>query len=242
MLGDKEEPGDTGYHSALMCDIENVPSPATSTPSSTPSPNRSREDNFRVSELQDTDVSVIDSSVADTEKPESKRESKSATLTGKSVVEGAQDTSDLSRDDAPKSNVAQRTRSKIGEKRRKETSELLENRDTSICSTMAESGASMSSFTTNEENTWVNELVYKSFNELNDTMDLVDEAIMKGNDGREVVKEIREYMAESEIIDLVDDDQEAPKKRKKVTFSKEYGKCNEIIDEVLRFYTNHYRD
>merc|ERR1712033_96139 len=69
-------------------------------------------------------------------------------------------------------------------------------------------------------------------------MDLADSAIMKRNDEREVVKEIWEHIAESEIIDLVDDDQEAPKKRRKVTFSKEYSKCNEIIDEVLRVLQN----
>ena len=103
---------------------------------------------------------------------------------------------------------------------------------------MAESATSMSSFTTNEDNVGVNDLVYKSFNDLNDTMDLVEGALMKNNDGKEIVKEVREFIAETEIIDLVDDDQEAPKKRRKVTFSKEYSKCNEIIDEVLRVLQN----
>ena len=160
MSGDSVDTADTGYHSALLCDIGEAPSPATSTPSSSPSSspssNRSR---------LDLDVSNIDPTVAEPEKPINKREASKTTLTGKSVSAevNTQDTSDLSRGATPKSSIALRTRSRLGDTRRKETSELLVERELSICSTTAESATSINSFTTNEDNGGATGEVYEKY-------------------------------------------------------------------------------
>ena len=92
----------------------------------------------------------------------------------------------------------------------------------------------MDSFTTNEENPWKNEMVWKKgIIDLNDTLDRADEAIKRGNNGLKIVREIRKYEAEPVVIDLVNEEQETPKRRK-VTFNIEYGKCTQAIDEVLK--------
>merc|ERR1712121_286938 len=56
--------------------------------------------------------------------------------------------------------------------------------------------------------------------------------------GKDEVKEVRDLIADNEIIDLVEDSQEAPIRRRKVTFNKEYNRCNEMIDEVLVILQN----
>ena len=228
-----------------MSGVEKVTSPATSTPSSTPSPTRCRDDMLKDSELQDSDMSIIDSSMADTEKPgdEKKEElDEKTTLDGKSVEKEAQDASDSSweekkeeeRKEAPKSSVAQRTRSKIGEKRKKETSLFLGDGDISIDSMLVESGTPMDSVTLNEENPWKNEMVWKKgIIDLNDTLDRASEVIKRGNNGIKTVREIRKYEAEPVVIDLENEGEETTKK-KKVTFNIEYGKCSQVLEEVVK--------
>merc|ERR1712002_1317368 len=89
----------TGYHTFMVHEMDRATSPTTSTPSSTPSPNRYRDGRIRDSELDDSGMSMIDSSVAETLKPENKmEESEGSVLDGKSMEKKkeAQDTSDLS--------------------------------------------------------------------------------------------------------------------------------------------------
>ena len=108
----------------MLSNVDKVTSPATSTPGSTPSPTRRRDVLLRDSELQDSEVSIIDSSVANSEKPgvkEAEEMVTNATLDGKSVGRESQDAYDSSwegedekeeeKKDAPKSCVAQSTRS-----------------------------------------------------------------------------------------------------------------------------------
>ena len=58
---DSGEPENTGIYTVLLEEPERATSPTTSTPSSTPSPSRHK---MRDSELQESDMSCIDSSVA----------------------------------------------------------------------------------------------------------------------------------------------------------------------------------
>ena len=230
--GDSASTVDTGYHSALLCEIEEAPSPATSTPTSSPSSspasNRSR---------LDLDLSSIDPSVAVSEKPKNKREATKDTLTGKSVKANTQDTSDLSRGATPKSSVALRTRSRLGDNRRKETSELV-NRDLSICSTTVESATSMSSSILNEDSTVATGEVYEKYTHLNDTMDLIDIKVKDNMCSKEDVEEVREYMSEIEVVEVEEDNQDTPARRKNVTFTKEYSRCSNMIDDVLDILQN----
>ena len=190
-------------------------------------------------------MSVIDSSVADIEKPKDIKKEEvdnKATLDGKSVEKEAQDASDSSWEEekegeekeAPKSSVAQRTRSKIGEKRKKETSLFLGDGDLSIDSMLVEPDNQMDSITMNEDKEWKNEMVWKKgITDLNDTLDRASEMITKGNNSIKTVREIRKYEAEPEVIDLENDKEETARK-KRVTFHMEYGKCSQVLEEVVK--------
>merc|ERR1711895_428861 len=225
---------DTGYQSALLSEIEEASSPATSTPTSSPSSspasNRSRAD---------LDLSSIDPSVAVSEKPKNKREVKKDTLTGKSVQDNTRDTSDLSRVETPKSSVALRTRSRLGlgETRRKETFELV-NRDLSICSTTVESATSLSSSLFNDDSTVATGEVCEKFTHLNDTMDLLDNNVQDNMSSKEDIEEVREYMSEIEVVEVEEENQNIPGRRKNVTFTKEYSRCSNMIDDVLTILQN----
>merc|ERR1711895_236974 len=222
---------DTGYQSTLLNEIEEVSSPATSTPTSSPSSspasNRSRED---------LDLSSIDPSVSVPEKPKNKKEGKKDTLAGKSVQNNTRDTSDLSRVETPKSSVALRTRSRLGlgETRRKETFELV-NRDLSICSTTVESATSLSSSLFNDDSTIATGEVCEKFTHLNDTMDLLDTNVQDNMCSKGEIEEVRGYI---EVIDVEEDNQSTPGKRKNVTFTKEYSRCSNMIDDALTILQN----
>ena len=93
----RDETGDTVFPSIMFSDVDKVTSPATSTPGSTPSPTRRRDELLKDSELQDSEMSVIDSSMKEKEDDkEIEVIGESATLDGKSVEEESQDAYDSS--------------------------------------------------------------------------------------------------------------------------------------------------
>ena len=159
------ETGDTVFPSIMLSDVDKVNSPATSTPGSTPSPTRRRDEMLKDSELQDSEMSIIDSSVKEKEEDdEIEVIGDSTALDGKSVERESQDAYDSSweaveenergKKDAPKSCVAQRTRSQTGERRKKETSLFLGDEDTTMGSMLEESGNPMDSITLSKEREW----------------------------------------------------------------------------------------
>merc|ERR1712121_554372 len=99
---------------------------------------------------------------------------------------------------------------------------------------MVEAGSLMDSITGSEENPWQSELVWKKgIINLNDTVERANEAIGRVNNGLKIVREIRKIEAEPEVIDLVNENQEKAKK-KRVTFDIEYGRCTQVLDEVVK--------
>merc|ERR1712121_339247 len=99
---------------------------------------------------------------------------------------------------------------------------------------MVEAGSLMDSITGSEENPWQSELVWKKgIINLNDTVERANEAIGRVNNGLKIVREIRKIEAEPEVIDLENENQEKTKK-KKVTFDIEYGRCTQVLEEVVK--------
>ena len=81
----------------MFSDVDRVSSPATSTPGSTPSPTRRRDELLKDSELQDSEVSMIDSSVKEKEDDkEIEVIDENAALDGKSAEKESQDAYDSS--------------------------------------------------------------------------------------------------------------------------------------------------
>ena len=87
---DKERRKYNSHFAFLTEEIDRATSPATSTPSSTPSPDRQREGGIEGLGIDDSDMSdIIDSSVADTKEPEAKRgDTQKTLLDGKSKENG----------------------------------------------------------------------------------------------------------------------------------------------------------
>ena len=248
---------------AMLSDVVRTNSPTTSTPGSTPSPNGRREDLFMGSELQEGEMSIINSSgrkedIDEDEDDEIKvireTEEEEATLDGKSVEERLQAASDSTwnmileeekKEEEPRSCVAQRTRSQTGETRRKETSLFMGEDDSAVGSFLDATGDPVDSLTlfkaNQEDKNWENKEEWRTgITDLNTTVDQATEMIERGNSNINVVKEIkrrRDVMntdGEQEIVDLEREEEEALNKKKKVTFCIEQKKCTSAIEKVIR--------
>merc|ERR1711895_349454 len=192
-------------------------------------------------------MSIINSSVAGTQKPENKREeTQEAILDGKSMVKKeTQGTSDLPREEAerkerknkgeePRSSISQRTRSKLGVKRKAEVSAFLDECETSMDSTRPEIGSSfMDTMSFNEDTIWQGEARWmKTMKDLDDTVEKAHNAIEESEDVLKAVESIKDKEIEPEIVDITGDKEEKIN-RKKVTFKVEYEKSNLVIEEVM---------
>ena len=157
-------------------------------------------------------------------------------------MEESQDASDSSGDEwrrrkkkvVPKSSVSQRTRSKLGENRKNEISQFLEDGNTTINSTMVEDGSLMETFTIDEEeDTWQGESDWKkTVKKLKDTVERASVVIGKGNKGLQIVNDLKKKITEYEIINIESEDSEKTEK-KKVKFEIEHGTCNQVLEEVM---------
>ena len=246
---------------AMLSDVVRTNSPTTSTPGSTPSPNGRREDMFMESELQEGEMSAINSSGRKEDMDEDEddkiaevRETrgKEITLDGKSVKERIQAASDSAwdmilekeeKEGEPRSCVAQRTRSHTGETRRKETSLFMGEEDSTLGSFLDATGDPIDSLTlfrtTQEDRDWENKEEWRTgITELNTTVDQATEMIERGNSNIDVVREIKRRRGvmnidgEQEIVDLEREEEEML--NKKVTFCIEHKKCTTAIEEVIR--------
>ena len=267
LSGEIRSNGDAGETAkspiAMLSDVVRTNSPTTSTPGSTPSPKGRKEDMFKESELQEGEVSVINSSerkenIDEEEDDEieviGETEGEESTLDGKSVRERYQAASDSTwnmilekeeKEEEPKSCVAHRTRSHMGEIRRKETSIFLGEEDSAMGSFLDASGDPVDSLTlikaNQEDINWDNKDEWKTgIKELNTTVDQATEIIKRGNSNINVVREIRRRRdgmnsdEEQEIVDLEREDEEAVSDKKKVTFYIEHKKCTSAIEKVIR--------
>merc|ERR1711888_317262 len=124
--------------------------------------------------------------------------------------------------DAPKSSVAQRTRSKTGERRKKETTLFLGEGDSTMGSMLEESVNPMDSIIISKDRVWKNEKEWKKgINDLNTTLDRANEMIDLANSSIKAVKDIRSRKTngEPEVVDLENENEkEDIVKRKRVTF------------------------
>merc|ERR1711895_268318 len=192
-------------------------------------------------------MSIINSSVAGTQKPENKREeTQEAILDGKSMdKKETQGTSDLPREKAekkerknkgeePRSSISQRTRSKFGVKRKAEVSAFLDEGDISMDSTRPEIGSSfMDTLSFNEDTIWQGEAKWmKTMKDLDDTVEKAYNAIEESENVLKAVESIKDKEIEPEMIDITGDKEEKLS-RKKVTFKVEYEKSNLVIEEVM---------
>ena len=199
---------------AMLSDVVRTNSPTTSTPGSTPSPNGRREDMFMESELQEGEMSAINSSGRKEDIDEDEddeiamvRETRGEeiTLDGKSVKERIQAASDSAwnmilekeeKEGEPRSCVAQRTRSHTGDTRRKKTSLFMGEEDSTMGSFLDATGDPIDSLTlfkaTQEDRNWENKEKWRTgITELNTTVDQATEMIERGNSNIDVVREIK---------------------------------------------------
>ena len=223
-------------------DMDGAASPATSTPSSTPSPRRYRE---REGELEgltvDSEMSdIVDSSVAETKEPENKRGDNTDYLLDGNSKEGskAQGTAELpgrkqtktkekNRKEEPKSCVSQRTRAKTGEKRKAEISAFKEEGDSFANSMRAEDGSLLAETLSFNEEGWIEEGKWiRTMDRLDETLEKIDAAL---EESEGVIKAV-ESIKEPEVVDITGD---IVARRKKVTFKVDYEQNNLAMEEAM---------
>ena len=228
----------------LAEEMNRATSPATSTPSSTPSPRRYREGGIEGLGTEDSDVSdIVDSSMAETEEPEDKKGvSKEALLAGNSKEEDKpQGTADLPgkrqskkkerrKDEEPRSSISQRTRAKTGVKRKAEVSAFMEEADSSMISMRTEAGSLLAeTLSFSEDPIWLGEGKWMRIMEkLDETCDRTDAAL---EESEGVLKAV-ESLKEPEVLDITGENV-VKKNRKKVTFKVDYEENNLAIEEVI---------
>ena len=197
-------------------DMNRAASPATSTPSSTPSPRRYREREGGLEGLgtEDSEMSdIVDSSVAETEEPEDKRGVDIENLLdGKSKERSdTQGTADLpgkkqskkkgkSKKEEPKSCVSQRTRARTGEKRKAEVSAFREEGDSFTTSMRAEAGSMLAeTLSFSEDQVWLEEGRWiRTMERLDETIERIDAALEE----IEGVLKAVESINEPEVVDI----------------------------------------
>ena len=228
----------------LSEEMNRATSPATSTPSSTPSPRRYREGGIEGLGTEDSDVSdIVDSSVAETEEPEDKRGvSKETLLDGKSK-EGnePQGTADLpgkrqskkkgrSIDEEPRSSISQRTRARTGVKRKAEVSAFMEEGDSSMTSMRTEAGSMLAeTLSFSEDPVWLGEGKWmRTMERLDETVERIDAALEESEGVLKAVESINE----PEVVDITGENV-VKRNRKKVTFKVDYEDNNLAIEEVV---------
>ena len=233
----------------LTEELDRATSPATSTPSSTPSPDRQREGGIEGLGIDDSDMSdIIDSSVADTKEPEDKRgDAQETLLDGKSKEKGeSQGTADLpgkrqtkkkgkSKEEEPKSSISQRTRAKTGVKRKAEVSAFLEEGDTSMDSIRPEAGSMLGeTLSFSEDAVWLGEARWmRTVKELNETVEKVDIALEESEGVLKAVEGLKEREKEPEVVDITGEKEERINK-KKVTFKVDFEGSSLVIEEVMQ--------
>ena len=224
-------------------DMDGAASPATSTPSSTPSPRRYRE---REGELEgltvDSEMSdIVDSSVAETKEPENKRGANTDYLLDGNSKEGskAQGTAELpggkqtkknkekDRKEEPKSCISQRTRAKTGEKRKAEISAFKEEGDSFASSMRAEDGSLLAETLSFNEEGWLEEGKWiRTMDRLDETLEKIDAALEESEGVMKAVERIKE----PEVVDITGD---TVARRKKVTFKVDYEQNNLAMEEAM---------
>ena len=242
---DKERLKYDSHFAFLSEEVDRAASPATSTPSSTPSPNRNREGGIEGLGIDDSDMSdIVDSSVAETMEPEDKRgDNQETLLDGKSKEKReSQGTADLpgkrqtkkkgkSTEEEPRSSISQRTRARTGVKRKAEVSAFLEEADTSMESMRTEAGSMLAeTLSFSEDPVWMGEARWmKTMKELDRTVEKIDAAL---EESEGVLKTV-EGLKEPEIVDITGEKEERSN-RKKVTFKVDYEGSNLVIEEVMQ--------
>ena len=223
-------------------DRDGAASPATSTPSSTPSPRRYREREGELEGLtEDSEMSdIVDSSVAETKEPENKRGDNTDYLLDGNSKEGskAQGTAELpgrkqtktkekNRKEEPKSCVSQRTRAKTGEKRKAEISAFKEEGDSFANSMRAEDGSLLAETLSFNEEGWIEEGKWiRTMDRLDETLEKIDAAL---EESEGVIKAV-ESIKEPEVVDITGD---IVARRKKVTFKVDYEQNNLAMEEAM---------